>query len=105
MSDSTQKALLLMNLGSPDAPEEKAVRRYLNEFLMDSRVLDFPAFFRFILVRAIITPFRASKSAEAYRKVWTKEGSLLVVLTHKLAQAVQTKVAYPVKVAMRYGNP
>jgi ferrochelatase len=105
MSDTAQKALLLMNLGSPDAPEEKSVRRYLNEFLMDSRVLDFPAFFRFILVRAIITPFRASKSAEAYRKVWTKEGSPLVVLTHKLAQAVQNKVSYPVKVAMRYGNP
>ena len=105
MSDTAQKALLLMNLGSPDAPEEKAVRRYLNEFLMDSRVLDFPALFRFILVRAIITPFRASKSAEAYRKVWTKEGSPLVVLTHKLAQAVQRKVSFPVKVAMRYGNP
>ena len=105
MSDTAQKALLLMNLGSPDAPEEKAVRRYLNEFLMDSRVLDFPAFFRFILVRAIITPFRASKSAEAYRKVWTTEGSPLVVLTHKLAQAVQRKVSYRVKVAMRYGNP
>lgn len=94
-----------MNLGSPDAAEVKAVRRYLNEFLMDSRVLDFPAVFRYILVHGIITPFRAPASTAAYSKVWTNEGSPLVVLTHKLAAAVQQKVDYPVSVAMRYGNP
>lgn len=105
MSHSDNKALLLMNLGSPDAPEKKAVQRYLNQFLMDSNVLDFPALFRFILVKGIITPFRSSATAEAYSKVWTKEGSPLVVLTNKLAAAVQAKVNYPVSVAMRYGNP
>jgi ferrochelatase len=105
MSGTTEKALLLMNLGSPDAAEVKAVRRYLNEFLMDSRVLDFPAVFRYILVHGIITPFRAPASTAAYSKVWTNEGSPLVVLTHKLAAAVQQKVDYPVSVAMRYGNP
>jgi len=105
MSDTSNKALVLMNLGSPDAPETKAVRRYLNQFLMDKYVLDFPAFFRFILVHGIITPFRASKSAEGYKKVWTKEGSPLVVLTNRLAKAVQQKVKYPVSVAMRYGKP
>lgn len=105
MSDSAEKALLLMNLGSPDAPETKAVQRYLNEFLMDSRVLDFNGIFRFFLVRGVITPFRSSKTAAAYSKVWTDEGSPLVVLTNKLANAVQAKVSYPVSVAMRYGNP
>lgn len=99
------KALLLMNLGSPESTASKAVRRYLNEFLMDSRVLDFPAVFRFLLVRCIITPFRASKSAAAYKKVWRQDGSPLIVLSHQLASAVQKKVAYPVAVAMRYGNP
>lgn len=105
MSATSEKALLLMNLGSPDAPETKAVKLYLNEFLMDSRVLDFNSIFRYILVRGIITPFRSSKTAAAYSKVWTNEGSPLVVLTNKLANAVQAKVDYPVSVAMRYGNP
>jgi len=105
MPDTSEKALLLMNLGSPDAPETKAVRRYLNEFLMDKRVLDFPALFRYILVHGIITPFRAPASAAAYQKVWTEEGSPLVVLTNKLGEAVQKKVPYPVAVTMRYGNP
>jgi protoporphyrin/coproporphyrin ferrochelatase len=105
MSATSEKALLLMNLGSPDAPETKAVKRYLNEFLMDSRVLDFNGIFRFFLVRGIITPFRSSKTAAAYSKVWTDEGSPLVVLTNKLADAVRAKVSFPVKVAMRYGNP
>lgn len=105
MANTSDKALLLMNLGSPDAPEKKAVQRYLNEFLMDSRVLDFNAVFRYFLVHGIITPFRSEATAGAYRKVWTKEGSPLVVLTNKLADAVRAKVSFPVKVAMRYGNP
>lgn len=102
---SVSQALLLMNLGSPDSTKVKDVRRYLNEFLMDSRVLDFPAIFRFPLVRWIISPFRAPKSAEAYRRVWLHEGSPLIVLTQKLADAVQQKLDRPVAIAMRYGNP
>jgi ferrochelatase len=99
------KALVLMNLGSPDAPEVKEVRRYLNEFLMDSRVLDFPVVFRYPLVKWIITPFRSPNSAKAYQKVWRKDGSPLIVLTQKLADGVQQQLDYPVKIAMRYGNP
>ncbi len=99
------KAAILMNLGSPDSPSVPDVRKYLNEFLMDSRVLDFPAIFRFPLVRGIITPFRAPKSAKAYQTVWREDGSPLVVLTQQLGVAVQAKVDYPVRVAMRYGNP
>lgn len=102
---SSGKALVLMNLGSPDSPGVKDVRRYLNEFLMDSRVLDFPAVFRFPLVRGIITPFRAPNSAKAYSKVWRTDGSPLIVLTQQLADAVQQQFDFPVKTAMRYGNP
>jgi ferrochelatase len=94
-----------MNLGSPDSPEVSDVRRYLNEFLMDKRVLDFPALPRFLLVRGIITPFRAPNSAKAYKKVWRPDGSPLVVLTKQLRDALQQKTDYPVRVAMRYGNP
>ncbi len=94
-----------MNLGSPDSTEVKDVRRYLNEFLMDERVIDMPYLKRLLLVKGIITPFRAPKSAEAYRTIWTKEGSPLIVLTKQLQEALQQQVDVPVEIAMRYGNP
>ena len=70
-----------MNLGSPDSTEVKDVRSYLNEFLMDERVIDYPYIFRKLLVSGIIVPFRAAKSAEAYKTVWTKDVSPLIVFT------------------------
>ena len=94
-----------MNLGSPDSTEVKDVRRYLNEFLMDGRVIDIPLIARALLVRGIIVPFRAPKSAEAYKTIWTKEGSPLVVLTKQLQAALQEKLEETVAIAMRYGNP
>lgn len=94
-----------MNLGSPDSTEVKDVRRYLKQFLMDERVIDVPFLARYILINGIIVPFRAPKSAEAYKTIWTKEGSPLVVLTKQLQQALQQQVSVPVEVAMRYGNP
>lgn len=94
-----------MNLGSPDSTEVKDVRKYLREFLMDERVIDSPYVVRSVLVKGIITPFRAPKSAEAYRSVWTDEGSPLVAITRHLQTAVQEKVKAPVEIAMRYGNP
>lgn len=94
-----------MNLGSPDSTDVKDVRKYLKEFLMDERVIDVPYAVRFILINGIIVPFRAPKSAEAYKSVWTKEGSPLVSLTKQLQKALQLKVSQPVEVAMRYGNP
>jgi len=94
-----------MNLGSPDSTEVKDVRRYLNEFLMDGRVIDMPLIPRALLVRGLIVPFRAPKSAEAYKTIWTKEGSPLIVLTKQLQQALQEKIAEPVAIAMRYGSP
>lgn len=97
--------IILMNLGSPGSTGVKDVRRYLNEFLMDGRVIDKPYLGRLLLVRGIITPFRAPKSAEAYKKIWWKEGSPLIVLTEQLRDAVQARTDMPVEISMRYGKP
>lgn len=94
-----------MNLGSPDSTEVKDVRRYLDEFLMDERVIDKPWLFRALLVKGIIVPFRAPKSAEAYKSIWTKEGSPLIVISEQLRDALQKEMNEPVAIAMRYGNP
>ena len=94
-----------MNLGSPDSTKVSDVRSYLREFLMDERVIDLPYLGRFLLVNGIIAPFRAPKSAAAYRSIWTKEGSPLVVLTRKLQAAVKAVVPEQVEIAMRYGQP
>ena len=94
-----------MNLGSPDSTEVKDVRRYLDEFLMDGRVIDTPLLLRALLVKAIIVPFRAPKSAVAYRSVWTKDGSPLIAISKQLQRALQEQVDEPVALAMRYGNP
>jgi ferrochelatase len=105
MANTTRRAILLMNLGSPDSTSVKDVRTYLNEFLMDKRVIDMPFISRALLVRGIIVPFRAPKSAAAYRTIWTKDGSPLIVLTRQLQEALQQQVQEPVAMAMRYGNP
>ncbi len=94
-----------MNLGSPDTTAVKDVRTYLNEFLMDERVIDIPFLPRFLLVKGIIVPFRAPKSAEAYKTIWTDKGSPLVELTRQLQAAIQKNFSAPVEIAMRYGNP
>jgi len=100
-----KRGIVLMNLGSPDSTSVKDVRKYLNEFLMDGRVIDYPYLLRLLLVKGIIVPFRAPKSAEAYSTIWTKEGSPLVVLTKHLQQALQLQVDEPIGIAMRYGSP
>jgi protoporphyrin/coproporphyrin ferrochelatase len=94
-----------MNLGSPDSTSVSDVRRYLNEFLMDKRVIDMPYITRLLLVRGIIVPFRAPKSAAAYRSIWTPEGSPLIVISKQQQQALQQQVSEPVEIAMRYGSP
>src|SRR6059058_5924615 len=100
-----KRAIVLMNLGSPDSTSVEDVKRYLDEFLMDERVIDYPWLFRVLLVKGLITPRRAPKSAEAYRSIWTKDGSPLIVLTRQLQQALQQRIDEPVEIAMRYGNP
>ncbi|HMG82099.1 MAG TPA: ferrochelatase [Ferruginibacter sp.] len=100
-----KRGIVLMNLGSPDSTEVKDVRRYLNEFLMDERVIDTPYVARLLLVKGLITPTRAPKSADAYKTIWTKEGSPLIVFTKQLQAALQKLVEEPVEIAMRYGSP
>ncbi|MEO6539016.1 MAG: ferrochelatase, partial [Ferruginibacter sp.] len=89
----------------PDSTAVKDVKKYLDEFLMDGRVIDVPYLLRLLLVRGIITPTRSPKSAEAYKTIWTEKGSPLVVLTKELQQTLQQQVAEPVEIAMRYGSP
>jgi len=100
-----KRAVVLMNLGSPDSTEVKDVKRYLDEFLMDARVIDKPWPLRALLVKGIIVPFRAPRSAEAYRSIWTKEGSPLIVISEQLKAALAAQIEEPVAIAMRYGNP
>jgi protoporphyrin/coproporphyrin ferrochelatase len=105
MTENKNRGVLLMNLGSPDSTAVKDVHKYLDQFLMDKRVIDYPYLFRKILVEGIIVPARAPKSAEAYKTIWTKEGSPLVVLTGQLRRALEAQITEPVEIAMRYGNP
>jgi ferrochelatase len=105
MIKTNKRGILLMNLGSPDSTQVKDVKKYLTQFLMDKRVIDKPWLLRALLVQGIIVPFRAPKSAEAYKTIWTKEGSPLVVLSKQLQQALQQETDIPVALTMRYGNP
>ncbi|WP_040261329.1 ferrochelatase [Pseudomonas massiliensis] len=101
----TTHALLLVNLGSPDAPEVEAVRRYLNQFLMDPYVIDLPWPLRRLLVSLILIR-RPEQSAHAYHSIWWDQGSPLVELTRRLQVQMQSRWAHgPVEIAMRYGEP
>lgn len=103
--------VLLTNLGTPDAPTTSAVRRYLAEFLSDPRVIEVPKPVWWLILHLFILRFRPRRSAHAYSKIWTNEGSPLLSLATKQLQAIQNELAErvpgPVKIelAMRYGNP
>jgi protoporphyrin/coproporphyrin ferrochelatase len=99
--------VLLVNLGTPEAPDAASVRRYLAEFLSDRRVIEIPALLWQPLLRGIILNTRPKKSAHAYRQVWTEEGSPLAAITAAQARALQQKLgdAVTVRYAMRYGKP
>ena len=98
------KAVLLVNLGSPDSPSVPDVRRYLNEFLMDGRVIDVAWPLRRFIVGMILIN-RPKESAHAYQSVWTPEGSPLIVTSRKVQRLLQERVNVPVDLAMRYQNP
>ena len=102
-----KKGILLINLGTPDSPSNGNVRKYLTEFLNDPRVIDISAVGRFALVNGIIVPFRTSKSADLYRKIWTPDGSPLLIHTQNLTDKVRKQLGdeYVVEFAMRYQNP
>jgi ferrochelatase len=99
--------LLLVNLGTPDAPRTPEVRRYLREFLSDPRVFDMNAAKRTAVVELFILPFRPSRSAQAYRAIWTERGSPLLFHGQDLAAALRERLGPDVRVelAMRYQNP
>lgn len=100
-----QTGVLLVNLGSPVSTSIPDVRRYLREFLMDGSVIDVPFPIRWAIVHLAILPFRPSRTAEAYQKIWTPEGAPLVVTSRKLAYALSMRLDVPVALAMRYQHP
>lgn len=108
MSNTGKIGVLLVNLGTPDSTATGDVRKYLREFLMDGRVIDFPVVPRWMLVNLIIAPFRSPKSAAEYRKLWTDRGSPLLFHTEDLRDKLIEKLdpkKYVVQMAMRYQNP
>lgn len=100
-----KKGILLVNLGSPDSTDVNDLRKYLREFLMDGRVLDAPWPIRFCVVHFSILPKRPQESAHAYQKIWTPQGSPLVVISRNVQEALRARIDAPVELAMRYQNP
>ena len=98
------RGILLVNLGSPDSTSVGDVRRYLNEFLMDARVIDSPWPLRRVIVGMILIR-RPKQSAEAYHKIWTAGGSPLIVTSRHVQTKLRERVTLPVALAMRYQNP
>ena len=102
-----KKGVLLLNLGTPDSPSVKDVRKYLREFLMDKYVIDLPYLYRWFLVNVIIATFRGPKSAAIYQQLWTDNGSPLMYFGKIITNLLQNKLGknYSVFLAMRYQNP
>lgn len=102
----TERAVLLVNLGTPSSPNTRAVRRYLAEFLSDPRVVEVPRALWLPLLYGIILPFRSPRVAKLYKHIWMDGGSPLRVYSERLADALATGADAPtVRLAMRYGEP
>ena len=97
--------VLLINLGSPKELSKKSVRQYLRVFLSDDNVVDLPKFFQQFILRLFILPFRPKNTLEAYEKIWTKEGSPLIISTESIANKLTKKTGWNVEYAMRYEEP
>jgi ferrochelatase len=97
--------ILLTNVGTPDQPTPSAVRRYLKEFLTDTRVVEIPKLIWLPILYGLILPFRSKKSADLYQKIWTDEGSPLLIQSQKIANKLQQQLNVPVKIGMHYGQP
>lgn len=104
---ANETGVLLVNLGTPEAPTPRALRRYLAEFLGDRRVIDYPRWLWWPILYGVILRIRPRRSAHAYARVWTEAGSPLRVLSEALAKALQSELAGQAQVAlaMRYGAP
>lgn len=107
LKDRLERAVLLVNLGTPSAPNAPALRRYLREFLSDNRVVELPRAIWYPVLYGIILPLRAPRSAAAYRKIWTERGSPLRVFSEDLTQGLGERLhgRAEVALAMRYGEP
>lgn len=104
---NTKKGVLLVNLGTPQSPEPHHIRKYLDEFLSDPRVIDINPIARYFLLKAIILPTRPKKVSKSYKEIWTDKGSPLLVYSLEAAEKLQKKLGddYHVELAMRYGEP
>jgi ferrochelatase len=102
-----KKALLLINLGTPNGFDRKSVRRYLREFLADKRVIDLPSLLRYILLYIFILPFKSRQSSQAYKSIWTEGGSPLLLHSRNLQKKLNSRLGeeYKVILGMRYGSP
>lgn len=100
-----KRAVLLVNLGSPDSTSVRDVRSYLNEFLSDDRVLDLPKPIQQFVLKCFILPRRPKQSAHAYQRIWQPEGSPLMVISRQVQKLLGDRVSVPVYLAMRYGKP
>ncbi|MDQ6972948.1 MAG: ferrochelatase, partial [Mariprofundaceae bacterium] len=111
MSKPAPIGILLSNLGTPDAPDSASLRRYLREFLWDSRVVDLPRPLWWLILNGVILNIRPPRSAALYRKVWTDEGSPLLAITRRQQKKLQSHLeeqapgGFRVELAMRYGKP
>jgi len=109
LTEST--GILLVNLGTPEAPTSSAVRRFLKQFLWDPRVIEYPRWLWWLILNVIILRIRPSRSAAAYRKIWTDDGSPLMIFSERIAAGVgkQLDARLPgsttVELAMSYGDP
>jgi len=107
-SQTEKIGVLLVNLGTPDAPTAKALKPYLKQFLSDSRVVEVPRLVWWFILNGVILPFRSKKSAEAYASIWTEKGSPLAVNTQAISDALSGQWRgknVEVDYAMRYGQP
>ena len=99
------EGVLLINLGSPKELSKKSVRQYLRVFLSDDNVVDLPKFFQQFILRLFILPFRPKNTLEAYEKIWTKDGSPLIISTESITNKLTEKTGWNVEYAMRYEEP
>ncbi len=97
--------ILLTNIGTPDAPNVKAVKNYLKEFLSDPRVVELPRWIWWPILYGIILPIRPRNSAKLYQKIWTQEGSPLLYRSQQLMQHLEAELPFDIALGMHYGNP
>ena len=105
MQSTKKQGVLLVNLGTPDAPTAPAVKRFLSQFLHDKRVVDMTRWLWCPLLHGIILPIRSPKVAKLYQTVWMEEGSPLLVYAKRQADKLKQQIDMPVELGMTYGNP